>query len=62
MWSTAISSIRDSRSVGDMGGVIGAMDRESFLVIGWKTLRPSLERGGATEGKEVERGVESMAV
>lgn len=37
-WSTDISSIRDS--VGDMGGVIGAMDRESFLATGWKTLGP----------------------
>jgi hypothetical protein len=61
-WSTGISSIRESGSVGDMGGVIGAMDRESFLAIGWKTLRPLLGRGGVTVGKEVERGVEYMAV
>lgn len=60
-WSTGMSSIRDSLSVGDMGGVIGAMDRESFLAIGWKTLRPLSERG-ATTGKEVERGVGNMVV
>ena len=53
----------DSGSVGDMGGVIGARDRESFLAIGWKTLRPLLSgRGGAMEGKEVDRGAENMAV
>ena len=56
-----MSSIRDSVSVGDMGGVIGAMGRESFPAIGWKTLTPSPERGGATAGKEVDRGVENMA-
>lgn len=61
-WSTGISSIRDSVSVGDMGGVIGAMDRESFLAIGWKRLKPLLERGGASEGKEVEGGAENMGV
>lgn len=61
-WSTGISSIRDSDLVGDMGGVIGAMDRESFLAIGWKTLSPLVGRGGAAVGKEVERGVENMAV
>jgi len=61
-WSTAISSIRDSESVGDMGGVIGAMDLESFLAIGWKTLRPLLGRGGATVGKEADRGVGNMVV
>jgi len=44
-----------------MGGVIGAMECESFLATGWKTLRPSLERG-ATVGKEFERGVGNMAV
>lgn len=61
-WSTGISSIRDSESVGDMGGVIGAMDRESFRANGWKALGPLSERGGATVGKEVERGAENMAV
>ena len=61
-WSTDISSIRESGLVGDMGGVIGAMDRESFLAIGWKGLGPLLERGGATVGKEVERGAENMVV
>ena len=61
-WSTGISSIRDSGWVGDMGGVIGAMDRESFRAIGWKTSRPLLGKGGATVGKEVERGAENMAV
>ena len=45
-----------------MGGVIGAMDRESFRAIGWKTSRPLLGKGGATVGKEVERGAENMAV
>ena len=45
-----MASIRESGSVGDMGGVIGAMDRESFLAIGWKMLRPLAGRGG----KEVE--------
>jgi hypothetical protein len=60
--STDMSSICDSGLVGDMGGVIGARDRESFLAIGWKTLRPLVGRGGATVGKEVERGVENMAV
>ena len=49
-WSTAISSMRDSESVGDMGGVIGAMDRESFLAIGWKMLRPLPGKGGKEVG------------
>lgn len=58
-----MSSIRDSVSVGDMGGVIGAMDRESFLAIWWKALTPLPGRGpGATAGKEAERGVENMAM
>lgn len=60
-WSTCITSIRDSLSVGDMGGVIGAMDRESFLAIEWKRLGP-LSGRGATGGKEAERGVGNMAV
>ena len=54
--------MRDSGFVGDMGGVIGTMDRESFLAIGWKTLRPLSGRGGAMVGKEVDRGAENMAV
>jgi len=45
VWSTAISSICESGSVGDMGWVTGATVREPSLVTGWKTLRPSLERG-----------------
>jgi hypothetical protein len=60
-WSTDMTSIRDSLSVGDIGGVIGAMDRESFLVSGWKTLTP-LSGRGATTGKEVKRVVDIMAV
>ena len=59
--STTIQSIRDILSVGDMGGVIGAMDRESFLAIGWK-MSTAFSGGGATSGKEVERGAENMAV
>ena len=61
-WPVGITSIRDSLSVGDMGGVIGTMDRESFLANGLsKKLRP-LSGRGATTGKEFERGVENMAV
>lgn len=60
-WSTDISSIRDSLSVGDIGGVIGTTDRETFLAIGWKKLTP-LSGRGATAGKEVGRGVGNMAV
>ena len=62
VWSTTILSIREPRLVGDMSGVIGATDHESFLATGWKTLRPSLERGVRRWVRRLSEGLEHGGV